>query len=57
MKKMILEADNNADILKDLLLDFVYKKPSTKELSDEVLKLQMEAASNGGNLLDLIEVA
>ena len=28
-----------------------------KKLPDEVLKLQMEAVLNGGNLLDLIEVS
>jgi hypothetical protein len=31
--------------------------PFEKSKKEEVLKLQMEAASNGGNLLDLIEVA
>ena len=30
MKKMILDSDNNSDILKDLLLNFVYKRTKTQ---------------------------
>jgi len=42
MKKMILDSDNNTDILKDLLLNFVYPQQNNNE-QDEILKIDDES--------------
>ena len=42
MKKMILDSDNNTDILKDLLLDFVYPQQKNNE-QDEIPKFDDES--------------
>ena len=42
MKKMILDSDNNTDILKDLLLNFVYPQQNNNE-QDEIPKIDDES--------------